>query len=30
MNEKGWGLTSLGFRRPTYVELLDADRKSVV
>lgn len=24
MNEKGWGLTSLGFRRPTYVELLDA------
>lgn len=24
MNEYGWGLTSLGFRRPTYVELLDA------
>ncbi len=24
MNKKGWGLTSLGFRRPTYVELLDA------
>ncbi len=24
MSEKGWGLTSLGFRRPTYVELLDA------
>lgn len=24
MNEYGWGLTSLGFRRPTYTELLDA------
>ena len=24
MSEYGWGLTSLGFRRPSYVELLDA------
>lgn len=24
MNDYGWGLTSLGFRRPTYTELLDA------
>lgn len=24
MNEYGWGLTSIGFRRPTYTELLDA------
>lgn len=24
MNEYGWGLTSAGFRRPTYLELLDA------
>ena len=24
MDEYGWGLTSAGFRRPTYNELLDA------
>ena len=24
MDEYGWGLTSRGFRRPTYTELLDA------
>lgn len=24
MDENGWGLTSLGFRRPTYAQLLDA------
>ena len=24
MNDYGWGLTSIGFRRPTYTELLDA------
>lgn len=24
MDDYGWGLTSAGFRRPTYVELLDA------
>jgi len=24
MDEYGWGLTALGFRRPTYTQLLDA------